>query len=108
MKLKNEHPVKVKNIAYSLSIRTFRGNRQVVNKKTRHIVNFAEAVRLRWNVNPNNWKVKHLRWFLEVRISDRAPGTKYRYFRYLREVLIFQNRWDDWSGYLRGPWCKPK
>ncbi len=104
---KNENPQKVNNIAKSLSSRAFRGNRQSIKQKTKHIINMSEAIRLRWDVHPYDWQVKHLRWFLEVWISDRAPGTKYRYFRYLREILIFQNHWDDWKGYLKGPWCEP-
>ncbi|MBK8187480.1 MAG: hypothetical protein IPK77_09725 [Cellvibrio sp.] len=99
--------VEVEREARSLSRKTFRGSRKNIYEKEKHIVNSAEAIRKRWGVNPSNWKAKHLRWFLEAHLKDRSSGTRYRYYRYLREILIFMDRFDDVGPFLNGSWQFP-
>jgi len=99
--------VSVEREARSISRRAFSGGRRVVYEKEKHIVNTGEAIRRRWNVAPQQWQAKHVRWFLEVYLSDRSAGTRYRYFRYLRAVLIQMNRWDDMEGFISGDWTGP-
>lgn len=98
----------VEREARSIARKTFRGSRSVVHKKSNHIVNVAEAIRVRWSVAPRGWQVKHVRWFLERHTKNLATGTRYRYFRYIRDVLIYQNRWDDFGPRLNGSWAFPK
>lgn len=50
------------------------------------------------------WHAKHVRWALEVSLSDRAPGTRYRYWLTVRVIGTVLNRWDGWQAYLQGPW----
>lgn len=104
----DESAINVAREARSLARKVFRGSRKVIYEKEKHIVNAAEAIRHRWVVNPSNWKAKHLRWFLEAYLKDRSSGTRYRYYRYLREILIFMDKFDDVSKFLNGPWQFPK
>jgi hypothetical protein len=97
----------VEREARSISRRTFRGSRNVIYQKEMHVVRISEAIRKRWDVGPNDWRAKHLRWFLEVNNSHLENPTNYRYYYILKRVLIFQNRWDDFSPFLNGPWQKP-
>lgn len=98
----------VEREARSIARKTFRGSRSVMHKKSNHIVNVAEAIRVRWSVSPKGWQVKHVRWFLEHQTKNLAAGTRYRYFRYIRDVLIYQSRWDDFGPRLNGSWAFPK
>lgn len=100
--------VAVEREAKSIARKTFRGSRSVVHKKSNHIVNVAEAIRVRWFVAPRNWQVKYIRWFLEHYTQGLTDGARYRYFRYIRDVLIYQNRWDDFGSRLNGSWMFPK
>lgn len=93
--------------ARSISRRTFRGSRKVIYQKEKHVVNAAEAIRSRFGVGLKQWQAKHLRWFLEIELSNRSSGTRYRYYRYLRSVLIFVNKFDSFSPFLKGPWQFP-
>lgn len=97
----------VEREARSISRRTFRGSRSVIYQKEMHVVRISEAIRRRWDVGPKVWQAKHLRWFLEVNNSHLEGPTNYRYYCILKRVLIFQNRWDDFSPFLKGPWQKP-
>ena len=97
----------VEREARSISRKTFRGSRNVVYQKEKHIVRISEAVRKKWDVAPKEWQAKHLRWFLEIHNAHLEDPTNNRYYRYLKKVLIFQNRWDDFAPFLKGPWQKP-
>lgn len=99
--------VNVEREARSISRRAFSGSRNVIYQKEKHIVNCAEIIRKRWDVQPKNWQAKHLRWFLEVALMTKSSGTRYRYYRYLREVLKAVNKWDGVDPFLTGPWQKP-
>ena len=99
--------VSVEREARSISHRTFSGSRNVVYQKEKHIINCAEAIRKRWGVSPKTWQSKHLRWFLEVGLAEKSSGTRYRYFRYLREVLKIMDKWNDFEPFLTGIWKKP-
>lgn len=96
--------ISVEREARSISRRTFSGNRNVVHQKESHIVTCAESIRKRWGVSPKGWQAKHLRWFLEVKLADRSSGTRYRYYRYIRCILIQTDRWDDVENFIKGPW----
>lgn len=81
------------------------GGQKAHIRRAEHI---SEAIYKRFGVMPSRWQVKHGRWFLAHEIHDRAPGTRYHYYRTLR--LIAENtldRWDDWEPLLRGPWMRP-
>lgn len=93
--------------ARSLSRQAFRGSRNVCYQKEKHIVNAAEAIRKRWGIGLDKCQAKHVRWFLEIHNAHLKNSTNYRYYRFLKKVLIFQNRWDDFSPFLKGPWQKP-
>ncbi len=100
-------PVDVERKARSISRISFSGSKNVVRRKTNHVILVAETLRYRWGVDPSNWQVKHIRWFFDVYLCQRSSGTQYRYFRLLRTILKNMNRWDDWQVYLGGRWSKP-
>lgn len=99
--------VDVEREARSIARRAFSGSRHVIYQKEKHLVNAAEAIRHRWNVAPRQWQAKHVRWFLEVHLSGRSAGTRYRYFRYLRSVLVCMNKWDGIEVFIQGGWTAP-
>lgn len=101
-----ETQLEVERQATSMARRTFSGDRKTIHNKSRHIINAAVTIYFRFGASPNNWKLKHIRWFLES-TKHKSPGTRYRYYRYLRSILIHYNHWVDWSPHLRGPWTTP-
>jgi hypothetical protein len=68
----------------------------------------AEVVYKRWHIGVYQLQAKHCRWFLEVYLIDCAPGTKYRYYLRLREILTGLGKYRDWEPLLRGPWTNPE
>jgi hypothetical protein len=99
--------ISVEREARSIARRTFSGSRKNIYQKEQHVVNAAELIRKRWDVAPKNWQAKHLRWFFEVALVDKSSGTRYRYYRYLRDALIEINKWDDVGKFLTGSWINP-
>jgi hypothetical protein len=91
----------------ALARRAFQGDRKSVAGKASHVIAAAEQIYFRWQISPHKWQVKHVRWFLEIYLSDKSSGTRYRYFRYIRAVLVEINRWVDFKAFLTGPWMKP-
>ena len=98
----------VERSARGLARRAFSGSPSVVHRRGNHLLVVAEAIRRRWGVAPSAWQAKHIRWFLEVEKSDCSSGTQYRYFLYIKKILIHQDRWLDWKNLLRGSWTRPK
>jgi hypothetical protein len=99
--------VSVEREARSIARLTFRGGRKVLSQKEQHIVNSAELIRQRWNVSPKKWQAKHVRWILEVGLADRSAGTRYRYYRFLRQILKRMDKWDGVEPFLNGSWQNP-
>jgi hypothetical protein len=97
----------VQREARSISRRTFRGSRKIIYQKEKHVVNAAEAIRSRFGIGVKEWRAKHLRWFFVEFLKEHSSGTRYRYYRYLRQILIFMNRFDDFSPFLKGSWQFP-
>jgi len=61
----------------------------------------------RWQVGPYQWRVKHLRWFLEHQMNQLEPGVRYRYWLTVRLLVIAIGREADWLPRLQGPWTHP-
>lgn len=83
------------------------GSHQAVWGHIRRSERLAALIMSRWPAitQPQQWQVKHVRWALEHGLADRAPATRYHYYRTARVLATAMNRWADWAAYLNGPWC---
>lgn len=60
------------------------------------------AITKRWqNATPWEWKLKHVQWFLNVSLINRAPSTHYRYV--LTTKLILKRMEKNWARALGLP-----
>ena len=91
-----------------LLIRRLPGARKTtVRSHLKRAAAIAKASYQRWQVGPYQWRVKHLRWYLEHRSKRFEPGTRYRYWLTIRLLVMALGREADWLPRLQGPWCRP-
>ena len=64
------------------------------------------ALYQRWQVGPYQWRLKHLRHYLEHRTARFEPTTRYRHWLTVRLLVLALGR-EDWLPRLRGPWERP-
>lgn len=50
------------------------------------------------------WKVKHLRWVLEHGLANKAPATRYDYWRTVEIYVAGRGLLDNWGKHLVGTW----
>jgi hypothetical protein len=67
----------------------------------------GEAIWRRWQVSPYQWQAKHLRWYLEHHLRERAPASRYDHWRTVRALLHALGQAEAWTPRLRGPWLRP-
>ncbi len=67
----------------------------------------AEVIWRRWQVGIHQIRLKHLRWYLEHHLAGLAPGTRYRHWLRVAEIIHFLDKDEDWRPLLRGPWLTP-
>lgn len=93
-----------------LLIRAQPGRRSAVRTHIRRGEHLVALIADRWPRvrRPQQWQVKHCRWALEHGLGDRAPSTRYDYWRSLRVLIDVLGRLQDWQPYLRGPWQHPR
>lgn len=75
------------------------------NQVLKECCNIGEILWRRWQVNLEYLQLKHCKWLMLVYLRDKSPGTHYRYWRRLREIMKALGTYDNWEGQLRGPWC---
>lgn len=64
-----------------------------------------EALREHWNLDhPEQWRLKHLRWFLEAHQKPTPPETRYRYWLTVVKIMKRRQKEADWTPRLQGPW----
>jgi hypothetical protein len=66
----------------------------------------AQTIWRRWQVGPYQWRLKHLRWYLQERTGKYAKGTRYRHWLTVRLLILALDR-DGWIEFLNGPWVRP-
>jgi hypothetical protein len=94
--------------AQSLLVRRLPGARRTTVQA--HLVrtgSIAESLYAHWQVGAYQWRVKHLRWFLEHRTVQFEPSVRYRYWLTIRLLVIALGRELDWLPRLRGTWTQP-
>jgi hypothetical protein len=67
----------------------------------------ASSIYRRWQLGAYQWRVKHLRWYLEHRTDRLAKSARYRHWLTIRLLVIALGREADWLPRLRGPWERP-
>ena len=48
----------------------------------------AETIWKRWQVGVWQWRLKHLQWYLDVRLAHAASCTRYNHWLSVRTVLL--------------------
>ncbi len=68
----------------------------------------AEGIWRRWHVGPWQWRLKHVRWFLEHRTEHLGPWARYKYWLTILKVLEARRKTHLWRRGLAGPWTSAK
>lgn len=79
-------------------------------RRRNHLARARQIARIiwaRWDVQVWRWQVKHVRWYLDVAIRDKAPGTRYHHWLTVRTIVAALSKMDAWESRLRGPWLRP-
>src|SRR5262245_32971809 len=78
------------------------------DKHRKRLIAIQSAIFIRWGIkNPEQWRVKHLRWFLQEHMKDNAASYRYDFWLTVREITKRRGRELDWEPRLRGPWTRP-
>ena len=95
-------------MAKAMLVRRLPGSRRgSVRAHLQRAERIAESIWRRWQVGPYQWQVKHLRWYLSVPASPFTPGTRYRYWLTIRNLVHALGRSEHWLVQLQGPWIRP-
>lgn len=70
--------------------------------------NIAEQIWRRWQAGPHRLQLKHLQWYLCSHIADLSPGTQYRHWMRVEDIIIVLGKHDHWEPRLRGSWRHPQ
>ena len=84
------------------------GSTSAVKAHIKRAEQISDELALRWGAqhrHPHHWKLKHIRWYLQVGCSELSAATQYDHWRTVRVVLAAIGRWPTWEPRLRGPWC---
>jgi hypothetical protein len=86
--------------------RSLPGSGRAVRDHIRRGDQIVQVIEARWGVDhPHQWKMKHVRWYLDVGTAELATSTRYDHWRTVRALLASMGRLRDWEPRLRGPWC---
>ncbi|MCH9694159.1 MAG: hypothetical protein K0U72_06585 [Gammaproteobacteria bacterium] len=94
-------------IARSLLANRLPGSRRgTVRQHLARSGHIAETIWRRWQVGPYQWRLKHLRWYLQECTNEYTCSTRYRHWLTVR-LLVFALDRDGWIERLNGPWVRP-
>jgi hypothetical protein len=79
-------------------------NKKILLKKYAWII---EQIWRHWNVGIYQMKLHHVQWLLEEKLSHLSSGTRYKYWRWVADILVVTEKYDNWESALRGPWRNP-
>jgi hypothetical protein len=66
----------------------------------------AAAIWARFHVGIHRWRLKHVRWLMQVHLADASPHTRYQMWLAVRSLLRVTGR-ARFEHELRGPWVRP-
>jgi hypothetical protein len=76
--------------------------------KNRHIMQatcIQQAIAERWQRNhPEQWKLKHIHWYLDIHLKNSSQETRYRYWLTLQVIIQRLGKTRDWEPRLQGNW----
>ena len=88
--------------------RKLKGNRHTrVREHTRRAQNIAAIIWRQFQVGPYQYRVKHLRWYLETQTTHLKPATRYRYWLTTKNITWALHKEADWLALLQGLWVNP-
>lgn len=94
-------------IARSLLAKRLPGSRR--GSVRRHLArsgHIADTVWRRWQIGPYQWRLKHLRWYLQERTGDYTGSTRYQHWLTVRLLILALDK-HGWVERLNGPWVRP-
>jgi hypothetical protein len=81
------------------------GSRRAVQVHIRRGRAIAACIEQRWGaIGPRQWRLKHVRWYLEVAAADLSAPTQYDHWRTVRVIIAAIGRLTDWAPRLHGSW----
>lgn len=76
--------------------------------KKRHIMQsnrIQQAIDERWQCShPEQWRLKHIHWFLNAHLKSSSQETRYRYWLTLQVIFQRLGKARDWEPRLKGSW----
>jgi len=69
---------------------------------------FIKEIWEHWHVGLYGLKVRHVKWYFEVSQAKKSPGTRYRHWCRVRDLISARGVFNDWEPHLRGPWRNPE
>ncbi|MCP4300150.1 MAG: hypothetical protein GY783_06180 [Gammaproteobacteria bacterium] len=94
-------------IARSLLVNRLPGSRR--GSVRQHLArggHIAQTIWRRWQVGPYQWRLKHIRWYLQEHTGEYTNSTRYRHWLTVRLLILALDR-DGWIERLDGPWLRP-
>lgn len=94
----------------SICMKAFLGGvlRGSAHTKNRHIMQatcIQQAIAERWQRHhPEQWRLKHIHWFLDIHLKNSSQETRYRYWLTLQVILVRLGKARDWEPRLQGNW----
>jgi len=77
------------------------GNRQTkVKEHTRRARRIAAAIWKRFQVGPYQYKLKHLKWYMDTQTCHLKPYTRYRYWLTLKYITSALGKETSWASQL--------
>lgn len=78
------------------------GNRQTkVKEHTRRAKRIAGTIWNRFQVGPYQYKLKHLKWYMDTQIQHLKPATQYRYGLTINSIVLALNKGPHWTNQLK-------
>lgn len=87
--------------------RTVSGDKITKKREQGRASRIGQEIFLRFNIQPANWQLKHVRWFLNEYSKTMASSTRYNHWCSLRLMLQALGK-DIWLTQLQGTWVTPK
>lgn len=77
----------VRHMEYLLKRRIKGSRKTCVKERIDRAKRIAIAIWGRFQVGPYQYKLKHLRWYMDVCIIDLAPSTRYRHWLAIKDIV---------------------
>ena len=75
-----------------------RGTR--VREHTERALTIAGVLYRQFQVGPYQYNLRHLVWYLDIRIQALRPSSRYRHWLTVRLIVQALNRWEKWQAAL--------